>query len=229
MNTTIERISKFISRAGFCSRREAEKLVRSGQVKINDFIVTDVTTNVAKEDQIYVDGKKIEAIEGTRLWIHYKPNGVVSTHSKTESRPTLFEQLPEGFPRVVSVGRLDMFTEGVIVLTNDGDLAHLLETHSPTWIKEYELTLEKSVSEAQLKLIKEKLSMRKYTVSKTLSFTTQVEFTKMHRQLFESTGSKIKTVVRRKTGPFSLGKISPGDVLEVESSQIELIKKEYLS
>jgi 23S rRNA pseudouridine2605 synthase len=132
-----ERIAKWLARAGVASRRDAEKLVADGKVRLNNAPVTHPATFVSVGDLVMVHGAVVDAPERTRLWRYHKPVGLVTTHRDPQGRPTVFEKLPAGMPRVVSIGRLDLTSEGLLLLTNDGLLARKLELPSTGWLRRY--------------------------------------------------------------------------------------------
>ena len=132
-----ERIAKWLARAGVASRRDAEKLLAEGHVRLNNTAVTHPATFVAAGDIVMVRGAMVDAPDRTRLWRHHKPVGLVTTHRDPQGRPTVFEKLPPGLPRVVSIGRLDLTSEGLLLLTNDGTLARKLELPATGWIRRY--------------------------------------------------------------------------------------------
>ena len=132
-----ERIAKWLARAGVASRRDAEKLVADGKVRLNNAPVTHPATFVSAGDLVIVQGAVVDAPERTRLWRYHKPVGLVTTHRDPQGRPTVFEKLPSGMPRVVSIGRLDLTSEGLLLLTNDGLLARKLELPSSGWLRRY--------------------------------------------------------------------------------------------
>src|SRR5258706_1011044 len=136
-----ERIAQVIARAGICSRRDAEKRIADGRVALGGEKVTSPALNVAPDALITVDGKPIPGAGPAKLWRYHKPAGLVTTHRDPEGRPTVFANLPTGLPRVGSVGRLDFNSEGLLLLTNDGDLARRLEITSAGWIRRYRLRL----------------------------------------------------------------------------------------
>jgi 23S rRNA pseudouridine2605 synthase len=145
-----ERIAKWLARAGIASRRDAEKLVAEGRVRMNNEPVTHPATFVAPDDIVVVDGAVVETPERTRLWRYHKPDGLVTTHRDPEGRPTVFDKLPPSLPRVVSVGRLDLTSEGLLLLTNDGALARKLELPATGWIRRYRVRVHGRPDERRL-------------------------------------------------------------------------------
>jgi len=137
MNTQGERIAKWLARAGVASRRDAERMIAEHRVRMNNQPVTHPATFVTEADMVSVDGVPVDEPERSRLWRYHKPAGLVTTHRDPEGRPTVFEQLPPQLPRVVSVGRLDLNSEGLLLLTNDGALARLLELPATGWVRRY--------------------------------------------------------------------------------------------
>ncbi|MDT7953324.1 MAG: S4 domain-containing protein, partial [Acetobacteraceae bacterium] len=145
-----ERIAKWLARAGVASRRDAERLVEDGVVTLNGAAVKHPATFVGAADVVAVRGKPVGAAERTRLFRFHKPDGLVTTHKDPEGRPTVFEKLPPGLPRVVSVGRLDLNSEGLLLLTNDGALARKLELPSNGWTRRYRVRAWGSIDERAL-------------------------------------------------------------------------------
>ena len=131
------RIAKALARAGLCSRREAERWIEEGRVSVNGEVLTSPARDVSPSDRILVDGNPLPAPEPPRLWRYHKPKGLVTTHRDPQGRPTVFDALPEHMPRVISVGRLDFNTEGLLLLTNDGALARHLELPATGWLRRY--------------------------------------------------------------------------------------------
>src|SRR4249919_4376423 len=132
-----ERIAKVIARAGLASRREAEAWIAAGRVAVNGAVISSPALNVTAADRIVVDGAPLRARERTRLFLYHKPRGLMTTHSDPEGRDTIFRALPKGLPRLISVGRLDINTEGLLLLTNDGGLARMLELPATGWLRRY--------------------------------------------------------------------------------------------
>src|SRR5262249_13838786 len=132
-----ERIAKVIARAGLASRREAEAWIAAGRVSVNGASISSPALNVTPSDRIVVDGPPLRARELTRLFLYHKPRGLVTTHADPQGRDTIFRSLPKNLPRLISVGRLDINTEGLLLLTNDGGLARVLELPATAWLRRY--------------------------------------------------------------------------------------------
>ena len=128
-----ERLAKFMARSGVCSRRRAEEYIRQKRVTVNGEVVDSPAFNVEGTEKILFDGEKLPEIETTRLWLYYKPVGLLTTHRDDQNRPTVFDSLPPFMPRVVSVGRLDLNSEGLLLLTNNGELSRKLELPENGW------------------------------------------------------------------------------------------------
>src|SRR5438477_7347762 len=149
-----ERIAKVIARAGLASRREAEAWITAGRVSVNGAKITSPALNVTRVDKIVVDGKPLPGAERTRLFLYHKPRGLVTTSSDPQGRPTIFDALPKDLPRLISVGRLDLATEGLLLLTNDGGLARTLELPSTAWLRRYRVRAYGKVTQGQLDRLK---------------------------------------------------------------------------
>ncbi len=145
-----ERIAKYLARAGIASRRDAEAMIEAGRVRLNNEPVTHPATFIAEGDLVVVDGKAVSPPERTRLWRYHKPDGLVTTHKDPEGRPTVFEHLPPDLPRVISVGRLDLTSEGLLLLTNDGALSRQLELPSTGWLRRYRVRVHGGVNPDKL-------------------------------------------------------------------------------
>ena len=144
-----------MARAGLCSRREAERWIEEGRVSVNGSKIASPALDVGPRDRIVVDGEPMPDAEPARLWRYHKPRGLVTTHKDPEGRPTVFDHLPPDLPRVVSIGRLDFNTEGLLLLTNDGELARHLELPSTGWLRKYRVRAHGSITQAHLDTLKD--------------------------------------------------------------------------
>jgi 23S rRNA pseudouridine2605 synthase len=143
------RIAKALARAGLCSRREAERWIEDGRVSVNGQILKTPALDVSPSDKIVVDGNALPAAEPPRLWRYHKPRGLVTTHRDPEGRSTVFDTLPKTLPRVISIGRLDFNTEGLLLLTNDGALARHLELPSTGWMRRYRVRAHGTITQGR--------------------------------------------------------------------------------
>ncbi len=223
-----DRIAKVIARAGICSRRDAEKLIAEGRVSRNGEIVTTPATKIGEYDVVAVDGKPLNEPETARLWRYHKPAGLVTTHRDEKGRPTVFANLPAGLPRVVSVGRLDVNSEGLLLLTNDGGLARRLEIPSAGWVRKYRVRLFGKVTQAELEKLAEGLVIDgvKYGPvladlerSKGMYAWAMVSLkegkNREVKRLFEHLGCKVARLIRVQYGPFHLGHLAEGAAEEI--------------
>src|SRR5208282_3626762 len=150
-----QRIGKAIARAGLCSRRDAEEWILAGRVSVNGKVLESPAFNVGANDEIRVDGERLKEPERTRLFLFHKPRGLVTTARDPEGRATIFDALPDDLPRVVAVGRLDINTEGLLLLTNDGGLARVLELPATGWLRRYRVRAHGAVDQAALDGLRE--------------------------------------------------------------------------
>ena len=223
-----ERIAKFLARAGVCSRRDAEKLIEEGRVKLNGKKLDTPAVKVTSKDKVLVDGRPIGAPEATRLWRYHKPAGLVTTHRDPAGRPTVFERLPESLPRVVSVGRLDLTSEGLLLLTNDGALARRLELPANGWLRRYRARAYGTIAQEELDRLKKGIeidgvrygpidatleSSRGANVWITLSLSEGKN--REVRRVLEALGLRVNRLIRIAYGPFQLGVLAPGAVDEI--------------
>jgi 23S rRNA pseudouridine2605 synthase len=153
------RIAKAIARAGLCSRREAERWIADGRVSVNGKLLRTPAVEIAETDKVIVDGKPLPSAEPPQLWRYHKPKGIVTTHSDPEGRPTVFDKLPPEMPRVISVGRLDFNTEGLLLLTNDGALARHMELPATGWVRRYRVRAKGRVSPDDLAKLKDGITI----------------------------------------------------------------------
>jgi 23S rRNA pseudouridine2605 synthase len=189
-----ERIAKRIARSGLCSRREAERWIEDGRVHVNGAPLQSAAVTVSDQDAIMVDGKPLPTKESTCLWLYHKPKGLITSHNDPENRPTIFESLPKDLPRVISVGRLDKMTEGLLLLTNDGELARRLELPSTCLKRVYHVRVYGSLYESKLKEIAKGITFEgmhyqgaEVTILKRSGLNTWLEIT-----IFEGKKSRSK-------------------------------------
>lgn len=160
-----DRIAKVIARAGRASRREAERLITDGRVTVNGKLIDSPALNVTAADKITVDGQPLAAAEDPRLWLYHKPTGLVTTNSDEKGRQTVFDSLPPELPRVMSVGRLDINSEGLLLLTNDGGIKRRLELPSTGWLRKYRVRLKGSPEDADFQPLARRADRRRSAVS----------------------------------------------------------------
>jgi 23S rRNA pseudouridine2605 synthase len=223
-----ERIAKFLSRAGIASRRDAEAMIEAGRVRMNNEPVTQPATFVKPGDMVLVDGKPVGEPDRTRLWRYHKPEGLVTTHKDPQGRPTVFEKLPPGLPRVVSIGRLDLTSEGLLLLTNDGALARQLELPATGWLRRYRVRVHGGVSPDKVKCLAEGLNVDgvKYgpidaaidSVQRSntwLSMSLREGKNREIRRVMEALALPVTRLIRVAYGPFQLGTLPRGCAEEV--------------
>lgn len=228
-----ERIAKWLARAGVASRRDAEGLVEQGVVKLNGAVVTHPATFVADGDAVHVRGKPVAAAERTRLWRYHKPDGLVTTHKDPEGRQTVFQQLPAQLPRVVSVGRLDLNSEGLLLLTNDGALARRLELPSNSWTRRYRVRAWGAVDDAVLAGLARGITVEgvKYGAIEAaveartgdnvwLSVALTEGRNREVRRVMAHLGLAVNRLIRVSYGPFQLGRLPRRAIEEVPGKVI---------
>ncbi len=217
------RIAKAIARAGLCSRREAERWIADGRVNVNGRIIPSPALDVGPTDTVLVDGRPLPTAEPLRLWRFHKKKGLVTTHRDPEGRPTVFEHLPPGLPRVISVGRLDFNTEGLLLLTNDGALARHLELPSTGWLRRYRVRAHGSVTEEQLAKLKDGIEIEgvrygpiEASLDKQqghnvwLSIGLREGKNREVRKILGTLGLDVNRLIRVSFGPFQLLDLEPG-------------------
>lgn len=225
-----ERIAKVLARAGLASRRDAEEMVTQGRVTVNGRVINSPALDITKNDVVLVDGKPLPERERTRLFLYHKPRGLMTTHDDPEGRPTVFDNLPEGLPRLISVGRLDFNTEGLLLLTNDGGLARTLELPDTGWLRRYRVRAHGDVTQAQLDELKNGIEIEgvKYgPIEATLErdqganvwlvFAIREGKNREVRNVCAHLGLEVNRLIRVSYGPFQLGEIPEGQVEEIRS------------
>jgi 23S rRNA pseudouridine2605 synthase len=223
-----ERIAKWLARAGVASRRDAEKIIAEGRVKLSGKLVTQPATFVQPDDVVSVDNQPVNEPERTRLFRFHKPAGLVTTHRDPEGRPTVFEKLPEGLPRLISVGRLDLSSEGLLLLTNDGALARRLELPSNAWVRRYRVRVFGHVDPAVLAGLKNGITIQgvRYGAIEAgldsrkgdnawLTMALQEGKNREIRRVMAHLGLEVSRLLRVAYGPFQLGTLERGLVDEV--------------
>jgi 23S rRNA pseudouridine2605 synthase len=223
-----ERISKLLARVGVASRRDIERMILEGRVTLNGKLLDTPVVNVTLADKIEVDGTPIRGIERTRLWLYHKPGGLVTTNSDPEGRPTVFDNLPDELPRVLSIGRLDINTEGLLLLTNDGGLSRVLELPTTGWLRRYRVRAHGEVDQEALDKLKDGIAVDGVlygSIEATLdrSQGRNVWITMGLREgknreiknVLGALGLEVNRLIRISYGPFQLGDLPEGQVLEV--------------
>ena len=223
-----ERISKRMSRVGICSRRDAERMIAEGRVAVNGKKLIDPVCLVTSDDSIKVDGKLIPMPDETRVWRFHKPAGCLTSNKDEKGRATVFEILPENLPRVMTIGRLDMNTEGLLLLTNDGELARFLEKPDTGWTRRYRVRAFGRVNEAQLKKLKHGVSIdgvdyqsieakleKEQGDNVWISVAIKEGKNREVRKVMEHLGLEVNRLIRISYGPFQLGNLDKKEVEEV--------------
>ncbi|MDA1326639.1 MAG: pseudouridine synthase [Proteobacteria bacterium] len=228
-----ERIAKRLSRAGICSRREAERWIADGRVTVDGTVIDTPATLVTDQSAIAVDGKKIGEPEQTRLWRYHKPAGVICTTSDPEGRPTVFDRLPASLPRTLLIGRLDIASEGLLLLTNDGETARKLELPETGWLRRYRVRVHGRPDEEQLAALEDGVtidgiaygSIRAKLDNQSASnawVTIGLREGKNRevRRVMEHLGLTVNRLIRLGFGPFLLGNLPSDSVREVSAKVV---------
>jgi len=229
---TGERVAKVLARAGVASRREIERLIGEGKVALNGVVLTSPAVKVGGRDVLTVDGQAVTAAEATRLFRYHKPAGLMTTHRDPKGRATVFDALPAGLPRLISVGRLDLTSEGLLLLTNDGGLARALELPSSGWKRQYRARAFGRIDQKRLDTLKDGLTVEgvhygpiEATLDKVrerdgganvwITLVLAEGKNREVRRVLEAVGLKVNRLIRLAYGPFALGVLAPGAVEEV--------------
>lgn len=222
------RIAKILARAGVASRREVERMIEEGRVKLNGKVLTSPAINVSGTENIEVDDKPIAKIERTRLWLYHKPQGLVTTNHDPEGRDTVFDNLPDDLPRVMSVGRLDINTEGLLLLTNDGGLARTLELPSTGWLRRYRVRAHGKIDQDKLDSLKDGIAVdgvlygaieatldRTQGANQWITMGLREGKNREIKVVLGALGLEVNRLIRLSYGPFQLGELAQGKAVEV--------------
>ena len=223
-----ERIAKRMARAGLASRREAERMIAEGRVAVNGKTIDSPALNVTKGDSIIVDGKPLAASEPVRVWRYHKPSGLVTSNADEKGRDTVFDKLPPDMPRVMSIGRLDLNSEGLLLLTNDGDLKRKLELPSTGWTRKYRVRANGSIEDKALAPLRAGVTVdgerfqpmtididRVQGANIWLTVSIKEGKNREIRRALEFVGLKVNRLIRLSYGPFQLGELARGAVEEI--------------
>src|SRR5436190_3852028 len=223
-----ERIAKVLARAGVCSRRDAERWIAEGRVAVDGAVLTSPAVTVTASSEIRVDGKPLPAPERARLWRYHKPAGLVTSHRDERGRRTVFAALPPELPRLVSVGRLDLSSEGLLLLTNDGALARRLELPSTGWLRRYKVRVHGEVEPERLAALEKGITMdgvsygpirasleRQQGSNAWIAMALREGKNREVRRVLEHLGLPVTRLIRLSFGPFQLGSLACGEVAEV--------------
>lgn len=223
-----ERIAKVIARAGRASRREAERLIEAGRVTVNGQKITRAALNVTPADRVTVDGRALDAPEPPRLWLYHKPRGRVTTTSDEQGRATIYDDMPEDMPRVMSVGRLDLNSEGLLLLTNDGALKRRMELPSTGWLRRYRVRVNGTPDDATFEPLRQGLTLggerfqpmtvtldRQKGANAWVTVSIREGRNREVRRAMEAVGLIVNRLIRLSYGPFQLGNLKPGTVEEI--------------
>jgi 23S rRNA pseudouridine2605 synthase len=224
-----ERIAKVMARAGIASRRESERMIEAGRVSVNGKLIDSPALNVTSDDKIVVDGKDVGEPEAPRLWLYHKPVGLITTERDDKGRDTVFDNLPEGLPRVVSVGRLDINSEGLLLLTNDGGIKRKLELPSTGWLRRYRVRVNGRPVDAALEPLRRGVTVdgerfqpmdvsldKQQGANAWLTIAIREGKNREIRRALGDVGLKVNRLIRISYGPFQLGDVKRGEVEEIK-------------
>ncbi len=242
-----ERIAKYLSRAGICSRRDAERLIAEGRIRVDGEIVTNPATHVSDANVIKVDNGNVGKKQPPRLFLFHKPTGLITTTNDPQGRPTVFDVMPRTMPRVLSVGRLDLNTEGLLLMTNDGALKRYLELPDTGWVRTYRVRVMGAVYEDRLERVRRgitidgvkygkmtvKLEKAQTSANTWLVLSLAEGKNREVRKVLGAIGLQVNRLIRISYGPFKLGKIARGEIIEIKPDIVkqnlpkDLVKQIY--
>lgn len=227
-DNTPQRVAKVLARAGLCSRRDAERWIAEGRVSVDGTVLTSPAVTVTDGNDIRVDGKPLPQPERARLWRYHKPSGLVTTHRDEKGRPTVFAALPKELPRLISIGRLDLNSEGLLLLTNDGGLARRLELPATGWVRRYKVRVHGAVDPARLAALDKGVRIdgvdygpiravleRQQGSNAWVALSLREGKNREVRRVLEHLGHPVTRLIRLAYGPFQLGHLPRGVVEEV--------------
>ena len=223
-----DRIAKVLSRAGVASRREAERMIELGEVSVNGKVISSPALNVTARDKIMVRGELVGAPEPARLWLYYKPDGLVTSTNDEKGRDNVFDNLPEDLPRVMSIGRLDLNSEGLLLLTNDGELKRRLELPSTGWMRKYRVRINGNPTDPDLEPLRRGITVegerfqpmvvvldRIQGANAWLTVGLREGKNREIRRAMNAINLTVNRLIRVSYGPFRLNDMVPGQVEEV--------------
>ncbi len=230
-----ERIAKAMARAGVASRRDAERMILAGRVAVNGTVITSPALDVTPSDKVTLDGKPIDAPQAMRMWLYYKPLGLVTSEKDEKGRQTVFDSLPEGMPRVMSVGRLDLNSEGLLLLTNDGALKRRLELPETGWLRKYRVRVNGRPTDEMLKPLRSGVTVKAEDGTEETFLPMDITIDRQQganawltiglregknreiRRAMTEVGLVVNRLIRVSYGPFRLNLMKPGEVVEVKA------------
>ncbi len=230
----LQRLAKFMARSGVCSRRQAEQYIIDGRVSVNGQTVETPAFNVTGDERILLDGEKLPERDVTRLWLYHKPAGLVTTHKDDKGRQTVFDTLPDFIGRVISVGRLDLNSEGLLLLTNDGALARELELPQNAWSRRYRVRVHGKIDKKKLQEIEKGVTIdgvsygkvlitidSESTTNAWLTITLKEGKNREIRKLMKYASLDVARLIRVSYGPFQLGTLKKGEIKEVSQKVLK--------
>jgi 23S rRNA pseudouridine2605 synthase len=229
-----ERIAKLLARAGVCSRRDAERWIGEGRVSVDGRVLTTPAVTVTVANDVRVDGKPLPAPERPRLWRYHKPAGLVTTHRDEKGRTTVFDALPKELPRLISIGRLDLNSEGLLLLTNDGALSRRLELPSTGWLRRYKVRVHGEVEPERLAALEKGVTIdgvsfgpirasleRRQGSNAWIAMALREGKNREVRRVLEHLGFQVTRLIRLAYGPFQLGNLARGAVAEISKKVLQ--------